>query len=83
MSANTVNMQPTVPTDVLESKASAQRMKIHESITELRSQMHQALDVRARVRHHLLPVSAVVAGLGVILGFGVAGMLEPGPRRFF
>ena len=84
MSANTANLQPTVPTDVLENAASAQRIRIHESISELRSQMHQALDVRQRVRENLVPASAVVAGLGLLIGFGLGGVFQPGPyaRRF-
>jgi hypothetical protein len=80
MSANTVNFEPTVPTDILEAAASEQRVKLHDSISELRSQMHQALDVRQRAREYLVPASAVVAGLGLMMGFGMAGMFSRAPQ---
>jgi hypothetical protein len=83
MSANTVNWGATVPTEVLETTASAQRIKLHESFNELRSHMHEALDVRRRVQDYLVPASAVVAGFGLMVGFGMAGMFSPvsPPRR--
>jgi hypothetical protein len=81
MSANTVNVRPTVPTDVLETTASAQRLRIHESISELRAQVQQALDVRRQVRSHLVPASATIAAVSLILGYGLGGMFRPTSPR--
>jgi hypothetical protein len=81
MSANTMNFGATVNSQTLEATAQAQRIRLHESISELRNHMHHTLNVRRQVREHLLPASAVVAGLGLIIGFGMGGIFQPGPRR--
>jgi hypothetical protein len=76
MSANVAQWGPTVPTDILEVQAAEQRRKIHDSVLELRSQMHDVFDLRRQAQQYLVPASAVAAGLGLLLGFGMAGMFS-------
>ncbi len=81
MSPLSANFHPTLDSQALEITAQEQRTRIHESISELRNQMHDTLNVRQRVRDYLLPASAAVAGLGIMLGFGIAGIFQPGAPR--
>jgi hypothetical protein len=76
MSANTMHLGSTLPTELLEAYASEQRRKIHESVLELRSHVNEALDVRRLARRHMVPLSATVAGAGLFLGYGLVGMLR-------
>jgi hypothetical protein len=63
-----------VPTDRLELRAADQRRRLHSSVTELRSKVHERLDVKRNAREYLVPASGVGALLGLLLGYGFAGM---------
>ena len=63
-----------VPTDRLELRAADQRRRLHSSVTELRSKVHERLDVKRNAREYLVPASGVGALLGLLLGYGFTGM---------
>ena len=73
MSATTQFGQP-MPTDVLELRASEQRRRIHNSVSELRTQMRDKLDLKKNAREYVWPASGVVGLVGLVLGYGVAGI---------
>lgn len=58
----------------LELKAAEERRRLHGTLAELRSRVHQELDVNRRVRNHLGTACAVTALISVVLGYSVAGM---------
>ncbi len=80
MSSMNVPMGATVPTDILEVRAAEQRRRIHDSVLELRSQVEDKLDVRKHASEYVWPASGVAAALGLLFGWGVAGMFSS-PRR--
>lgn len=61
--------------DELEARAAEQRRRLHDNVTELRQTVRQRLDVKRNVRDHLGPVAAVLAALGLVLGYLAAGAL--------
>lgn len=63
-----------VPTERLEVQAADQRRRLHNSVTELRSKVHERLDVKRNAREYLVPASGVGALLGLLLGYGLTGM---------
>jgi hypothetical protein len=63
-----------MPTDVLELRAAEERKRLHNSISELRMQVREKLDIRRNARQYLAPASAVIGLFGVVLGYGFAGM---------
>ena len=69
MSAN-AKWSPRLPAEVLEMRASEERQRIHESVVELRSQVHEALDVHRLAREYVFPASGTAAVLGILAGFG-------------
>ncbi|HYG99091.1 MAG TPA: hypothetical protein VD837_08165 [Terriglobales bacterium] len=64
---------PSVPTDVLEIRAEEQRRRLHESVSELRTQVREKLDVRRNARQYVWPASGAVALVGLVLGYSTAG----------
>ncbi len=73
MSATTQWGQPA-PTDVLELRAAEQRRRIHNSVSELRTQMRDKLDIKKNAQEYVWPASGVVGLIGLVLGYGVAGI---------
>ncbi len=73
MSATT-QMGSTLPTDILELRAAEQRRQIHNSVSELRTQMREKLDIKKNAREYVWPASGVVGLAGLVLGYGFAGM---------
>ncbi len=69
-----------MPTDVLEVRAAEQRRRIHESVLELRSKLEEKLDVRKKATEYVWPASGAAAFLGLLFGYGIAGMFSS-PRR--
>ncbi len=73
-------ISPDVPTDVLEQRAVEQRRRLHNTVTDLRSQVretvHEKLDVKRYAREYVWPVSAAVALLGLLFGYGTAGTIK-------
>jgi hypothetical protein len=68
-----------LPPDVLEQHAAEQRRRLHNSVSELRSSVTEAvrekLNVKRYLREYMGPATASVALVGLFLGYGVAGML--------
>jgi len=62
------------PTDILEIKAAEQRRRLHNSVSELRYQVREKLDVRRNARHYLWPATAVLAVVGLVMGYNTAGI---------
>jgi hypothetical protein len=70
----TAKLGPTVPTDILELRADQQRRMLHNSISELRTQMREKLDVKKNAREYVWPASGVIGLIGLVLGYGAAGI---------
>lgn len=64
----------TPPNYTLEVKAADERKRIHSSVAELRSRMREKLDVKRTARQYLPYASGAAGLLGLIMGFGFAGM---------
>jgi hypothetical protein len=77
---STVNVEATLPTDILEVRAAEQRRRIHESVLELREQLEEKLDVKKKAAQYVLPASGVAAFLGLLFGYGLTSMFSA-PRR--
>ena len=73
MSATT-QIGTTLPTDILELRAAEQRRQIHNSVSELRTQMREKLDIKKNAREYVWPASGVVGLVGLVVGYGFAGM---------
>jgi len=67
-----------LPTEVLEQRAAEQRRRLHNSVSELRSSVTEAvrekLDAKRYLREYMKPVAATAAVLGLLLGYSTAGM---------
>lgn len=75
-----MNVEATVPTDILEVRAAEQRRRIHDSVLELRSKVEDKLDVKKHASEYVWPGSGVAAFLGMMLGWGIAGIFSS-PKR--
>jgi hypothetical protein len=64
----------TTPTNELELRAVEQRKRLHNSVQELKYQVHDRLDVKKNVRQHLGVASGIVSVVGLVLGYGIAGI---------
>jgi len=58
----------------LENKAAEQRHRIDSSVNELTETFKEKVNVTNLAREHLLPVCAVGAVVGLILGYGLTGI---------
>jgi ElaB/YqjD/DUF883 family membrane-anchored ribosome-binding protein len=67
-------MNNPLPADLLEERASEQRRRLHNSVSELRSNVRERLDHRKLVREHIWQASGVLALVGLVLGWGFTGM---------
>ncbi|MFZ0704188.1 MAG: hypothetical protein WAM71_01205 [Candidatus Korobacteraceae bacterium] len=67
-----------LPPEVLEERAAEQRRRLHNSVSELRSSVTEAvrekLDVKRYLREYMGPATTVAAILGLLAGYGTAGM---------
>lgn len=67
-----------LPTEMLEQRAAEQRRRLHNSVSELRSSVTEAvrekLDVRRYLHRYMGPATAAAAIVGLLLGYGTAGM---------
>jgi len=59
---------------VLEMKAAEQRLQLHRSVGELRTAVRHKLDVKANAREYIIPASAGMAVLGLVVGYVVTGI---------
>ena len=73
---STTKISPSIPTDVLEVRAAEQRVRLHESVAELRSRVKDKLDVEAQAREHVWPAAGVAALVSMVLGYGAASMMK-------
>lgn len=67
-------MTNPLPSDVLEQRAADQRRRLHNSVVELRSTVREKLDVKRNAREHLWPAAGALSFIGLIMGYGVAGI---------
>jgi hypothetical protein len=67
-------MTKGMPVDLLQSRASEQRRRLHNDVAELKLAVREELDVRKRVAPYALPASGVAALFGLICGYVIAGM---------
>jgi hypothetical protein len=61
----------------LERRALEERTQLHQRATELKTKVQQVrenLDVHRNARRYLGPASAIVGGIGLLLGYAVAGL---------
>jgi hypothetical protein len=67
-----------LPPEVLEQRAAEQRRRLHETVTELRTTVRgtvrEKLDVKRNAREYMLPASAALGLIGLVFGYGFAGM---------
>jgi len=67
-----------LPTEVLEQRAAEQRRRLHNSVSELRSSVTEAvrekLDVKRYLREYMGPATAAAAILGLMLGHATVGI---------
>ncbi len=63
-----------LPSYDLELKAAEERRRLHGTLAELRSRVHEELDINKRVREHLGTACAVAALLSLGVGYSVAGL---------
>ena len=59
----------------LEVRAAEQRRQIRESVGELREAITHKLDIRANAREHIIPASALVALVGLALGYTLTDII--------
>jgi len=67
-------MTEGIPVDVLEKRASDERLQLHNTVQELRHTVHERLDIKRNLRNHLGPVAAALAIAGLALGYAVTGV---------
>ena len=67
-------MTNPLPADVLEERATAQRLRLHNSISELRGSVRDRLDVKRNVNERFWPAASATAVIMVVLGYAVAGL---------
>ncbi len=60
--------------EALESQAAEERQRLHRSVTELRSRVLERVDFAQRLRERIAPASGAAALLGLMLGYGIAGI---------
>lgn len=71
-----MNVEAKMPPDVLEVRAAEERRRIHERVLELRQQVEEKLDVRRQVAPYVWQGSGVGALVGLVLGWGLAGIFS-------
>jgi hypothetical protein len=47
---------------------------VSEALVESKSSLRESLDIRRTAREYLLPAAGAAAFLGLLLGYGLAGM---------
>jgi hypothetical protein len=75
-----MNLSPDIPTATLELRAVEQRRRMHNTFSELRSQVKDAvrekLNVERYARQYVWPAAGTAALFSLLLGYGTAGMLK-------
>jgi hypothetical protein len=65
----------------LEVKAAEERRRLHSSVSELKSFLSEAVDLKRNVRAHLGVVCGVAVLLGITSGYSFAAMFTGHGRR--
>lgn len=67
-----------LPVSILEQRAADQRRRLHNSVSEFKStvreEVRERLDVKRYAREYFWPATGVVSLVGLVLGYGFAGM---------
>jgi hypothetical protein len=67
-----------LPVQVLEERAEEQRRRLHNSVSELKSNVRETvrerLDVKVYLRKHFWQATAAVSLVALLLGHGTAGL---------
>ncbi|HVJ05283.1 MAG TPA: hypothetical protein VM578_06410 [Candidatus Saccharimonadales bacterium] len=66
-------MTNSIPSDELEQRAANQRLRLHNSVSELRSSVREKLDVQKAARTYVWKASAIGGFLALVLGYGIGG----------
>ncbi len=74
MSTGSLNVKPTMPTDVLELRAAEQRRRLHNSVVDLRAELKDRLDVKKNAREHLGAAATVAGVFGLLFGYAAAAI---------
>ena len=68
----------SLSSEVLEQRAAEQRRRLHNTVSELRTTVRgtvrEKLDVKTNAREYMLPASATLVLIGLVFGYGFAGM---------
>ncbi len=67
-------MTNSIPENMLEIRAAEQRRQIHSTVEDLKDSVRDQFDIKSRARQYLLPASAVLGVVGLVLGYGFTGM---------
>ena len=69
-------MTNPLPSEVLEQRAAEQRVRLHNSVVELRSTVRERLDMKRTAREHFGAVASVASLAMLLLGYGIAGFFS-------
>ena len=69
-----------LPSSALEQEAAAQRERIKETVSELKSQVRstvrEKLDAQRLAREYVKPVTGIALLLSLVVGYGFAGTVK-------
>ncbi len=74
MSTGSLNVKPTLPTDMLELRAAEQRRRLHNTVLDLRAELKARLDLKKNAREHLGAATTVAGVLGLLFGYAAAAV---------
>jgi hypothetical protein len=63
-----------VPLYELELRANDERRRLESSVSELRSRVLESMDVTKNARKHVWLASGLLATLGMLSGYAIAGL---------
>ena len=73
-------ISPDMPSSLLEQRAAEQRRRLHNTVSELRSQVKETvrekLDVKRYAREYVWPASAALTLIAFVLGYGTGGTVK-------
>jgi hypothetical protein len=71
----------TAPVEDLELRALEQRKRLHQTATELKSEVEtkindarEQLDIKKKLREHFAGPATVVGAIALLFGYGIAGV---------
>jgi hypothetical protein len=63
-----------LPSNDLELKAADERRRLHDAVAELRSRVHDELDLKKRTQENLGIACGVAVATGLVLGYATTGL---------